>query len=120
MRSKGGDFVLLFLESSADVSFTPRWWWFISQSADTYTATRRAGAAMFGLVQRHAAMLSFVEAFWIMGVMFVCVMPLLFVLRRAGHEPLVKPVKKSEVTPMPAPKPAKALARAAGQRYGVR
>ncbi len=90
--------------------------WFMSQGSDAYTASRQALAGIFGMVQRHAAMLSFVEAFWIMGVMFLCVIPLLFVLRRAGHEPVVKPAKKAAVTPMPSPKPADAMARAAGQR----
>ncbi len=35
------------------------------------------------MVQQQAAMLSFVEAFWVMGVIFLCMLPLLFLLRNA-------------------------------------
>src|SRR5512146_515201 len=39
--------------------------WFISRGSDPHTATMRAYGALYGMVQRHAAMLSFVEAFWV-------------------------------------------------------
>lgn len=35
------------------------------------------------MVLRQAAMLSFVEAFWVMGVIFLGMLPLLFLLRNA-------------------------------------
>jgi MFS transporter, DHA2 family, multidrug resistance protein len=60
--------------------------WFHSAGADKYTASRKALAAMYGLVQRHAAMLSFVEAFWIMGVVFLLIIPLIFLLRNPIKE----------------------------------
>ena len=44
--------------------------WFHATGSDNYTATRKALAVLHGNVQRHAAMLSFVEAFWIMGAIF--------------------------------------------------
>ncbi|HYH01072.1 MAG TPA: DHA2 family efflux MFS transporter permease subunit [Terriglobales bacterium] len=82
--------------------------WFMSQGADAWTASRRALAGMYGVVQKQAAMLSFVEAFWIMAVMFVAMLPLLFVLRRQMH--------KEEATPKGKPEPAqKAHAAAAGR-----
>ena len=33
-------------------------------------------------MQAHAAMLSFVEAFWVMGIMFLAMLPFLLLLRR--------------------------------------
>ena len=55
--------------------------WFFTHGADNYTATRKALAALYGQVQRHAAMLSFVEAFWVMGVLFLIMLPLVALLR---------------------------------------
>jgi MFS transporter, DHA2 family, multidrug resistance protein len=85
--------------------------WFMSQGSDAYTAGRQALAGMYGMVQRHAAMLSFVEAFWIMGVMFLAVLPLVLTLRRIEKAP--QPAKPAREVP-PA-KPALARAQAAGQ-----
>lgn len=59
--------------------------WFMSQGADAHTATRQALAGLYGLVQRHAAMLSFVEAFWVMAIMFLALLPLIIVLRRPSE-----------------------------------
>ena len=56
---------------------------FISRGADPHTATQRAYGAMYGMVQRHAAMLSFVEAFWVMAVLFFAMIALVLVLRPA-------------------------------------
>jgi DHA2 family multidrug resistance protein len=59
--------------------------WFMSRGADTHTATRQAYGAVYGTVQRHAAMLSFVEAFWIMAVVFFLMIPAVFILRPKPH-----------------------------------
>ncbi len=55
---------------------------YMSAGADVATATQRAEAAVFGLVQRHAAMLSFIDVFRFMGVLFLLMMPLIFLFRR--------------------------------------
>ena len=44
---------------------------FISHGIDGVTATRKALTALYGMVQQHAMMLAFVEAFWLMGVVFL-------------------------------------------------
>ena len=54
---------------------------FYAHGADGVTATRKALAAMYGMVQQHAAMLAFVEAFWIMGVVFLLMLPFLPLLQ---------------------------------------
>ena len=48
---------------------------FISHGIDGVTATRKALAALYGMVQQHAMMLAFVEAFWLMGVVFLGMLP---------------------------------------------
>ena len=55
--------------------------WFISRGDDPYTAMQRAYAAVYGMVQRHAMMLSFGEAFWIMAVSFFVMIPTVAILR---------------------------------------
>jgi DHA2 family multidrug resistance protein len=54
---------------------------FENAGADAATAQRKALAALYGLVQRHASMLSFVEAFWIMGIVFLLMLPLVLLLQ---------------------------------------
>ena len=56
--------------------------YFISRGADAGTALQRAYAAVHGLVQREAAFLSFVDAFYLLGVIFLLMIPLLFLMRR--------------------------------------
>jgi len=60
--------------------------WFRSQGADAYTAGKQAMAAMHGMLTRQASMLSFVEAFWLMAVMFLGMLPFLIILRRPDHQ----------------------------------
>jgi DHA2 family multidrug resistance protein len=62
---------------------------FMARGADLATATDQARAAAFGLVQRHAAMLSFTDAFRLMALLFASLLPLLFLMRtpRAGRGP---------------------------------
>ncbi len=54
--------------------------------ADAYTAGRQALTALSGMLARQASMLSFVEAFWIMGVIFWGMIPCLILLRRPKHQ----------------------------------
>jgi len=59
---------------------------FHAYGADNYTANRKALGALYGLVQSHAAMLAFVEAFWVMGVVFLLMLPFILLLRYRRHE----------------------------------
>lgn len=56
--------------------------YFMSQGADATTALMRAYAAINGMVRQQAALLSFVDAFYLMGVIFMAMLPLLFLMRR--------------------------------------
>ena len=55
---------------------------FIASGADAVTATDRAYRAVFGLVQRQATMVSFVELFRLLGVIFLLLLPLILLMRR--------------------------------------
>ena len=58
---------------------------FQAQGADPVTAMHRAQAAMFGMVQRQAAILAYLNTFRILGVIFFVVIPLLFILKKPTH-----------------------------------
>jgi len=55
---------------------------FIAAGVDPYTAGQRAYAAMFGMVHRQAAMLSFVDVFRMLGVVFLALLPLILLMKR--------------------------------------
>lgn len=60
---------------------------FNAQGADSVTRARKALGALYGMVQQHAAMLAFVEAFWVMGVVFLLMIPFLPLLQYAKRVP---------------------------------
>jgi len=59
--------------------------WFQLHGYNSVDAAKKALGAIYGMVQRQAGMLSFVEAFWVMGLIFVGMIPFLFVLRNVRH-----------------------------------
>jgi DHA2 family multidrug resistance protein len=50
------------------------------------TATSRAYAAMFGMVQRQASMVAFVSIFQLLGIMFILLVPLILIMKRPTHQ----------------------------------
>jgi len=60
---------------------------FYAHGTDVATSAHKSIAAMYGLLQQHATMLAFVEAFWIMGVLFLLMVPLLPILQYVKHKP---------------------------------
>lgn len=64
----------------------------VARGQDAATALHQAYAAMFGMIQRQAAMLSFVDTFRLMGGIFLLLLPLLLVMKRprprAGSAPM--------------------------------
>ena len=59
---------------------------FIASGADPTTATSRANAAMFGMVQRQASMVSFVSIFQLLGILFFALLPLILLMKRPKHQ----------------------------------
>ena len=55
---------------------------FMAAGADAATATNRAYGALFGMVQRQAAMVSFVGLFQLLGVLFLVLLPLVLIMKR--------------------------------------
>ncbi len=55
---------------------------FMASGTDVVTATQKAYASMAGLIQRQAAMVSFVEVFRLLGVVFLLMLPLVLLMRR--------------------------------------
>jgi MFS transporter, DHA2 family, multidrug resistance protein len=60
---------------------------FMAAGADAVTATDRAYAALFGIVQRQAAMVSFVGLFQMLGLMFLALLPLVLIMKRPRGGP---------------------------------
>ncbi len=69
---------------------------FIAHGFDGVTATRKALGAVYGMVQQHAAMLAFVEAFWVMGVVFLLMLAFLPMLQYSKKARAATPVAEPE------------------------
>ena len=55
---------------------------FSGGGSDGATATQQSYAAVFEIVRRQAAMLSFLEAFQLLAVLFLAMLPLLFLMEQ--------------------------------------
>ena len=72
--------------------------WFLQHGSNSLDAARKSIGTWYGLVQPQAALLSFVEAFWLMEVIFLCMLPLVLLLRNARdlHPHQKKPTARRE------------------------
>ncbi|HYM24998.1 MAG TPA: hypothetical protein VEU08_17395, partial [Vicinamibacterales bacterium] len=59
----------------------------MAAGADAATATMRAQAMLFGLVQRQASMVAFVGIFQLLGWAFIVLVPLVYLMKRPGRAP---------------------------------
>jgi len=59
--------------------------YFMSRGADAVTATREAYAAVYGMVQQQAALLSYLNEFKFFGIVFLVMLPLILLMRRPGR-----------------------------------
>jgi len=57
---------------------------FQTQGADPAQAAAQAHGMIYNVVQQQAAMLSFNEVFWTLGVVFLAVIPVLFLMKKTG------------------------------------
>jgi DHA2 family multidrug resistance protein len=60
-------------------------WYMMMHGSDAVTARQQAYGAIWGLVQRQAAMQAFVDTFRAMAIVFLLVLPLLFLMKRPSH-----------------------------------
>jgi MFS transporter, DHA2 family, multidrug resistance protein len=59
-----------------------------AHGASAPDAARQAHGIVYGIVQRQSSMLAFADAFWVMAVLFLVIVPLMFLMRRPpkyGH-----------------------------------
>ncbi|HEY2149208.1 MAG TPA: DHA2 family efflux MFS transporter permease subunit [Vicinamibacterales bacterium] len=59
---------------------------FVAAGADVVTASHRAEAAVFGVIQRQAAMLSFIAIFQLLGIVTLAVVPLVLFMKRPARQ----------------------------------
>jgi DHA2 family multidrug resistance protein len=55
---------------------------FVAAGSDAVTATNQAYIALYGMIQRQAAMVSFVNIFRLLGFLFLVLIPLVLIMRR--------------------------------------
>jgi DHA2 family multidrug resistance protein len=60
---------------------------FIASGSDPVTAAQQAYAAVAGMVHQQAAMVSFVQLFRLLGIVFLLLLPLIFLMRRPAGKP---------------------------------
>jgi len=58
---------------------------FFAAGSDHYTAGRQSLAMLYHMVQQQASLLSFMEAFRVMGFLFLAIIPLALLMRRAKN-----------------------------------
>jgi MFS transporter, DHA2 family, multidrug resistance protein len=62
----------------------------IAKGANPVQAAAQAQGIFYGMAQRHASMLAFADAFWIMGITFLLIIPLAFLMKKGmGHKTAV-------------------------------
>ena len=54
----------------------------VQQGADIATAAIKAKTLIYGLVQQQAAMLAYIDVFWVFGWMFLLMIPLVFLMKK--------------------------------------
>jgi MFS transporter, DHA2 family, multidrug resistance protein len=55
---------------------------YLAGSANAADALHQAQAQIYAMVQQQAAMLSYIDSFWLFGVIFLALLPLVFLMRR--------------------------------------
>jgi MFS transporter, DHA2 family, multidrug resistance protein len=58
----------------------------MARGVDAVTATQQGYAIVFGMVQQQAAIMSFNDAFWLLTVIFLLMLPLVFLMRKPKHQ----------------------------------
>jgi len=57
----------------------------IARGSDAATAMQRSYGAVYGMIQRQAAMMSFIDTFWLMAIVFISLLPLILLMKRPAH-----------------------------------
>jgi MFS transporter, DHA2 family, multidrug resistance protein len=83
----------------------------VAAGSDPVTAMQQSYGALYGLVQRQAAMMSFVGVFRIMGAVFLIILPLLWITKRPRlHKPgNVDPTGPAKASPQEGESPSEMI-----------
>lgn len=57
---------------------------FLAAGADPVQAGQQAHGLLYSMVQRQSGIMAFVDNFWLLGVIFLLLIPLLFLMKKAG------------------------------------
>jgi DHA2 family multidrug resistance protein len=55
-----------------------------TRGASTAQAMAEAQGVLYGMLQRQSSMLAFVDSFWVLGIIFLAVIPLMFFIKSVG------------------------------------
>jgi MFS transporter, DHA2 family, multidrug resistance protein len=55
---------------------------FMARGMDAVTATKQAFASAFGMIERQAAMMSYIDVFFLLAVMFAACLPLILLMKK--------------------------------------
>jgi DHA2 family multidrug resistance protein len=56
---------------------------FMARGVDAATATKQATSGLFGIVQQQAAMMGYVDVFFLLAIMFAACLPLILIMKKA-------------------------------------
>jgi MFS transporter, DHA2 family, multidrug resistance protein len=56
---------------------------FMARGMDAATASKQAAAGLFGMVQRQAAMMGYIDVFFLLSIMFAVCLPLIFIMKKS-------------------------------------
>jgi DHA2 family multidrug resistance protein len=56
----------------------------VTRGASAAQAAAQAQGMLYGMLQRESAMLAFVDSFWVLGIIFLAVIPLMFFIKKVG------------------------------------
>jgi DHA2 family multidrug resistance protein len=57
---------------------------FTQKGSDSAQALNQAQGTLYGMLQRQANMQAFVDVFWLLGIIFLAVVPLVFLMKKVG------------------------------------
>ena len=60
--------------------------WFMSRGMDATTAAQQAQASLWGMLQQQASMVAFIHAFRFLAILFVVMIPLIFIMKPPSHK----------------------------------
>ena len=64
----------------------------IQQGVNVVDAAAKAKALIYGFVQQQAAMLAYIDSFWLFGMVFLLLIPMVFLMKKTIPRKAAMPV----------------------------